>query len=270
MKDWQNSGSLGVVQAVAASPLVVVGSNMPTVGAPCSVQVSPLSMGDGGLVREEAQVSPMAREALRSQPTDGLRHAPSSPAEPADFKGPLEGEAVSWPMNPGHRKSSRHWLGGRHRRDHRTSGEHRRPLELDHAGEAPLRCPIPPQSRRRHGEKPSPDVRSAAKVSEALIGLSVGVDGDSEGVLTSRHWSNLVPFEVGLALGEVSMEACCDSSPPCTASMADKAGASLPGEFVVNGAGALASLAGGCEECSTVVPMAAGSGLRKKMGGQLA
>ncbi|GAB2303544.1 hypothetical protein Dimus_037531, partial [Dionaea muscipula] len=206
----------------------------------------------------------------------------------ADFKGPLEGEAVSWPMNPGRRKSSRHWLGGRRRRDHRTSESKetcdsedwnsRQTMvttsseveKLESEGNRPQRPCVAILSPILEGEKPSPDVRSTAKVSEALIGLSVDVDGDSEGVLTSLQWPNLVPSEVGLALGEVSMEACCDSSPPWTASMADEAGASLLGELMVNEAGALASLASGYEECSTVVPMAAGSGLRKMMGGQLA
>ncbi|GAB2280925.1 hypothetical protein Dimus_015541 [Dionaea muscipula] len=141
--------------------------------------------------------------------------------------------------------------------------------KLESEGNRPQRPCVMILSPILEGEKPSPDVRSAAKVSEAPIGLSVGVDGDSEGVLTSRQWPNLVPSEVGLTLGEVSMEACCDSSPPWTASMADEAGASLPGELVVNGEGALDSLAGGCEECSMVVPMAAGSGLRKMMGEQL-
>ncbi|GAB2288111.1 hypothetical protein Dimus_022455 [Dionaea muscipula] len=37
----------------------------------------------GGLVSEEARVSPVAREALRSQPTDGLRQPPSSPVVPS-------------------------------------------------------------------------------------------------------------------------------------------------------------------------------------------
>ncbi|GAB2294988.1 hypothetical protein Dimus_029178 [Dionaea muscipula] len=37
------------------------------------------SMGDGGMVREEARVAPVVREAMRSQPIDGLRQPPSSP-----------------------------------------------------------------------------------------------------------------------------------------------------------------------------------------------
>ncbi|GAB2276080.1 hypothetical protein Dimus_010819, partial [Dionaea muscipula] len=37
-----------------------------------------VGMGDGGLVSEEARVSPVAREAMRSQSTDGLRQPPSS------------------------------------------------------------------------------------------------------------------------------------------------------------------------------------------------
>ncbi|GAB2286235.1 hypothetical protein Dimus_020656, partial [Dionaea muscipula] len=41
-----------------------------------------LQNGDGGLVREEARVSSLVREALRSQPTDGLRKPPSTPVVP--------------------------------------------------------------------------------------------------------------------------------------------------------------------------------------------
>ncbi|GAB2292559.1 hypothetical protein Dimus_026795 [Dionaea muscipula] len=56
-----------------------------------SKQLSPLScydapcvgLGVGGLVREEARVSPLVREAVRSQPTDGLRQPPSAPVVPA-------------------------------------------------------------------------------------------------------------------------------------------------------------------------------------------
>ncbi|GAB2302468.1 hypothetical protein Dimus_036478 [Dionaea muscipula] len=43
---------------------------------------SPVGLCDGGLVSEEARVSPVAREAMRSQPTDGLRQPPSSPVVP--------------------------------------------------------------------------------------------------------------------------------------------------------------------------------------------
>ncbi|GAB2278814.1 hypothetical protein Dimus_013488, partial [Dionaea muscipula] len=41
-----------------------------------------LGMGDGRLVSEEARASTVATEALRSQPTDGLRQPPSSPMVP--------------------------------------------------------------------------------------------------------------------------------------------------------------------------------------------
>ncbi|GAB2281339.1 hypothetical protein Dimus_015935 [Dionaea muscipula] len=38
--------------------------------------------GDGGSVSEEVRVTSVARETLRSQPTDGLRQSPSPPAVP--------------------------------------------------------------------------------------------------------------------------------------------------------------------------------------------
>ncbi|GAB2301792.1 hypothetical protein Dimus_035817 [Dionaea muscipula] len=78
------------VEQIVVSPLLqadplIVGSTMPVADPYCS-SVTPLlgnvGMGIGGLVREEARVSPVAREALRTQPTDGLRQPPSSPVVP--------------------------------------------------------------------------------------------------------------------------------------------------------------------------------------------
>ncbi|GAB2288126.1 hypothetical protein Dimus_022470 [Dionaea muscipula] len=63
------------VQAVAASSMIV-GSLPPLCGGIVGMSVD-------GLVREEARVAPVVREALRSQPTDGLRQPPSSPVVPA-------------------------------------------------------------------------------------------------------------------------------------------------------------------------------------------
>ncbi|GAB2281351.1 hypothetical protein Dimus_015947 [Dionaea muscipula] len=48
---------------------------------PCHVDTV-VQNGDGGLVREEAWASRVVREALRSQPTDGLRQPPSTPVVP--------------------------------------------------------------------------------------------------------------------------------------------------------------------------------------------
>ncbi|GAB2280923.1 hypothetical protein Dimus_015539 [Dionaea muscipula] len=59
--------------------------------------------------------------------------------------------------------------------------------KLESEGNRPQRPCMMILSPILEGEKLSPDVRSAAKLSEALIGQSVGVDGDSEGVLTSRQ-----------------------------------------------------------------------------------
>ncbi|GAB2303160.1 hypothetical protein Dimus_037156 [Dionaea muscipula] len=82
---------------------VVDGSSIPTLDAPCVPvcllsaavpyanvvdDLSPslcgggLVLGHGGPVSEEVRVTPAAREALRSQPTDGLRQPPSSPVLP--------------------------------------------------------------------------------------------------------------------------------------------------------------------------------------------
>ncbi|GAB2286634.1 hypothetical protein Dimus_021028 [Dionaea muscipula] len=43
----------------------------------------------GGSVSEEVRVASAAREALRSQPTDGLRQPPSSPAVPESGVSPV-------------------------------------------------------------------------------------------------------------------------------------------------------------------------------------
>ncbi|GAB2302372.1 hypothetical protein Dimus_036386 [Dionaea muscipula] len=54
-----------------------------TLGAPLlPMSCGILGVGDGGLVSEEARALPVAREALRSQPTDGLRQPPLTPAVP--------------------------------------------------------------------------------------------------------------------------------------------------------------------------------------------
>ncbi|GAB2275925.1 hypothetical protein Dimus_010671 [Dionaea muscipula] len=52
----------------SASPIPLIGGSMGHIG--------------DGTVSEEGRVVPVAREALRSQPTDGLRKPPSSPVEP--------------------------------------------------------------------------------------------------------------------------------------------------------------------------------------------
>ncbi|GAB2268470.1 hypothetical protein Dimus_003427, partial [Dionaea muscipula] len=60
-----------------------VGYLVTEVGVPFDALSSGIvGLGDGGVVREEARVSPVARVAVRSQPTDGLRQPPSSPAVP--------------------------------------------------------------------------------------------------------------------------------------------------------------------------------------------
>ncbi|GAB2268453.1 hypothetical protein Dimus_003411 [Dionaea muscipula] len=79
--DMQVTGRLGSVTAEAGVPTdapSVVPTDAPLLPMSCGI----VGMGDGGVVREEARVSPVAREALRSQPTDGLRQPPSSPAVP--------------------------------------------------------------------------------------------------------------------------------------------------------------------------------------------
>ncbi|GAB2302322.1 hypothetical protein Dimus_036336, partial [Dionaea muscipula] len=68
-----------------ADPLIV-GSAMPVADPRCA-SLSPLLGGSVsqvgvGLVSEEVRVLPMAREALRPQPTDGLRQPPSSSMKP--------------------------------------------------------------------------------------------------------------------------------------------------------------------------------------------
>ncbi|GAB2302890.1 hypothetical protein Dimus_036884 [Dionaea muscipula] len=70
MLDWWH---LGRRPPVAALP-----SGAPLLPLSCAL----VGMGAGGLVREEARVSPVVRMALRSQPTDGLRQPPSTLAVP--------------------------------------------------------------------------------------------------------------------------------------------------------------------------------------------
>ncbi|GAB2296343.1 hypothetical protein Dimus_030466 [Dionaea muscipula] len=75
---------------------LAVGIDMPVAGVPI-LNVNPLLSGHnngGGLVSEEGQVLPVAREALRPQPTDGLRQPSSAPVEPVsgvEGEGGLEG-----------------------------------------------------------------------------------------------------------------------------------------------------------------------------------
>ncbi|GAB2302438.1 hypothetical protein Dimus_036449 [Dionaea muscipula] len=58
----------------------------PPSGSSCPLGVSVgcdhVGRGDGGSVSEEVRVTSVARETLRSQPTDGLRQSPSFPAVP--------------------------------------------------------------------------------------------------------------------------------------------------------------------------------------------
>ncbi|GAB2302766.1 hypothetical protein Dimus_036760, partial [Dionaea muscipula] len=69
----QGIGRFGSVRLGA-----VVNSCVPLLPLSCDS----VGLCDGGLVSEEARVSPVAREALRLQPTDGLRQPPSSPVVP--------------------------------------------------------------------------------------------------------------------------------------------------------------------------------------------
>ncbi|GAB2278829.1 hypothetical protein Dimus_013503 [Dionaea muscipula] len=72
------SGSLGESRAVAASP-----NGGPLLPLFATVDIDIGGMENvGGLVREEDRVSPVVREALRSQPSDGLRQSPSSSVLP--------------------------------------------------------------------------------------------------------------------------------------------------------------------------------------------
>ncbi|GAB2278866.1 hypothetical protein Dimus_013540 [Dionaea muscipula] len=77
------------VESVSSIDGCLAGVEMPrpTVRSFCSslpVRGGPSDCGlvDGGMVSEEARVSPVVREALRPQPTDGLRQPPSSPMVP--------------------------------------------------------------------------------------------------------------------------------------------------------------------------------------------
>ncbi|GAB2296363.1 hypothetical protein Dimus_030484 [Dionaea muscipula] len=72
-EEEQLGGSLGDVRSMAATT-----SGGPLIPLSCGT----VGMGDGGLVSEEARASPVAREALRSQPTNGLQHPPSSTVVP--------------------------------------------------------------------------------------------------------------------------------------------------------------------------------------------
>ncbi|GAB2275947.1 hypothetical protein Dimus_010693 [Dionaea muscipula] len=57
-------------------PVVVGDLCGPNLPLSCGI----VGQGDGGSVSEEVRGAPVAREALRSQPTDRLRQPPSSPA----------------------------------------------------------------------------------------------------------------------------------------------------------------------------------------------
>ncbi|GAB2292527.1 hypothetical protein Dimus_026762 [Dionaea muscipula] len=61
-----------------ARPVAVVSTCSPTLPLFCGS----VGLGDGGSVSEEVRVASVARKALRSQPTDGLRQPPSSPTVP--------------------------------------------------------------------------------------------------------------------------------------------------------------------------------------------
>ncbi|GAB2266108.1 hypothetical protein Dimus_001132, partial [Dionaea muscipula] len=78
-------GSL--VEEYLRAESLIPGVVRPVVAMPTSVPLSPLScgrggLGEGGVVSEEARVPQVAREALRSQPTDWLQRLPSSPVVP--------------------------------------------------------------------------------------------------------------------------------------------------------------------------------------------
>ncbi|GAB2302389.1 hypothetical protein Dimus_036403 [Dionaea muscipula] len=64
--------------SVAATP---TGVPSPSINAAVDIVIEGM-VSVGGLVRDDARVSPVVREALRSQPTDGLRQPPSSPVVP--------------------------------------------------------------------------------------------------------------------------------------------------------------------------------------------
>ncbi|GAB2281336.1 hypothetical protein Dimus_015932, partial [Dionaea muscipula] len=78
MKAVPNVGTLGDTRSVAAGP---TGAPLFPIFAAVDIDNGGM-VSVGGMVREEARVSPVVREALRSQPTDGLRQLPSSPVVP--------------------------------------------------------------------------------------------------------------------------------------------------------------------------------------------
>ncbi|GAB2302384.1 hypothetical protein Dimus_036398 [Dionaea muscipula] len=98
MKDVHYVGSLGDSRSVAATP---TGVPLPPINAAVDIDNGGMVIV-GGWVREEARVSPVVREALRSQPTDGLRQPPSSPVVPVsgvesgDGKDGSHGVIDSW------------------------------------------------------------------------------------------------------------------------------------------------------------------------------
>ncbi|GAB2288122.1 hypothetical protein Dimus_022466 [Dionaea muscipula] len=76
--------------SISPAPLedsLIDGSDMQVADVPHSASLTPLLSGSVspagvGLVSEEGQVLPVAREAVRPQPTDWLRQPPSSPVKP--------------------------------------------------------------------------------------------------------------------------------------------------------------------------------------------
>ncbi|GAB2270696.1 hypothetical protein Dimus_005567 [Dionaea muscipula] len=115
---YVRKGLQNLVNLMLQPDSLVIGSDKPTVSVPCSDAVLPLPGGlvhraatlpsgsvhreasllDGrvsrGSVSEEGRVLPVAKEALRPQPTDGLRQRSSTPVEPMSA---VEGGSVPLP-----------------------------------------------------------------------------------------------------------------------------------------------------------------------------
>ncbi|GAB2270695.1 hypothetical protein Dimus_005566, partial [Dionaea muscipula] len=83
VEEDSNVSSLLAPGEVAAKVLTVDGGSMAgTVLGVEQICCGTLGMGNGGAVSEEVRAASVARETLRSQPTDGLRQPPSSPTVP--------------------------------------------------------------------------------------------------------------------------------------------------------------------------------------------
>ncbi|GAB2270689.1 hypothetical protein Dimus_005560 [Dionaea muscipula] len=79
---FADGGKLSVVVASIAEAGVVLPVTVVSCVPLPTLSGGDVGFGDDGLVSEEGRVAPVAREALRPPPTDGLRHLPTSPVEP--------------------------------------------------------------------------------------------------------------------------------------------------------------------------------------------